>query len=44
MRSIWISGIFLLFVSASALGADLTREQVAEALARATASQPVSLR
>ena len=40
MRSIWISGIFLLFISASALGADLTREQVAEALARATASQP----
>jgi len=40
MRSIWISGIFLLFINASALGADLTREQVAEALARATASQP----
>ena len=40
MRSIWISGCFLLLFTATAFAADLTREQVSDALARATAAQP----
>jgi uncharacterized protein YjbI with pentapeptide repeats len=40
MRSTWISGCFLLLFTATAFGADLTREQVRDALARATADQP----
>ena len=45
MRSIWLSGCFLLLFTAIAFGgtafaADLTREQVSDALARATAEQP----
>jgi uncharacterized protein YjbI with pentapeptide repeats len=40
MRSTWISGCLLLLFAATAFGADLTSEQIRDALARATPDHP----